>query len=770
MNIVKSLRDGSFDRKTSDDSAFVSPDEWREHFSTLLGPPISPTQTDQQLIDYIDKHCDNFESELGAPFTRTEYLEGVSNLANNKAMGFDRISNEILKTSKLVIAEPTLRLFNTILSSSIYPSQWKLDILSPIHKSGEKDDPHNFRGVAVSSCFGKLFNKLLQKRLEKMCQSKGFISDVQGSSKAGSRTSDHLLIVKFLIDKYVKQGGKYLYTCFVDLRKAFDTVPRTKLFYTLLKDYSIGGKFLKILQEMYSNNEIFVKLSDGLLQPFKTTVSVKQGCVFSPILFNLYIEKICQIFDQTCSPVKVNGRDLNCLLWADDLLMVSETAAGLQNCIDKMHSFYTDLGLEINIKKTKVIIFNKRGTTLEKKFNFCLNGAKLIITDQYQYLGIKLRPSGSLKLSTEELHDKASRAWFGISNTIFKNKRMESDKVFGIFDSLITPIATYASTFWLPFIISKAGFNSIEKLMDTWGIIKAETLNQKCARMFLSVHSKASRLAVLGELGRYPLFVNALSQCLNYKLSLFKRQSSTNLIGDVLTEMKAMSLDGRDCWLTRVNNIEKLLKIPQNLKFSKSSGKNLTAIVKSKFDSFWLSKVNEFKAKNNDNLDHNKLRIYRQFKSSFTIEPYITLVRNRNQRSSLSRLRISAHTLATEVLRRCRPVIPLERRFCAYCQTKPEPEAMIGQVVGDSNSGNKQFVDSEQHFLLFCDVFKNTRNCLFEKVALIIHGFKGFSDEDKFKTLMCPTTPQLIKLVNRYINFMFQKREKLKLGATLDDL
>ena len=296
---------------------------------------------------------------------------------------------------------------------------------------------------------------------------------------------------------------------------------------------------------------------------------------------------------------------------------------------------------------------------------------------------------------------------------------MESDKVFGIFDSLITPIATYASTFWLPFIISKAGFNSIEKLMDTWGILKAETLNQKCARMFLSVHSKASRLAVLGELGRYPLFVNALSQCLNYKLSLFKRQSSTNLIGDVLTEMKAMSLDGRDCWLTRVNNIEKLLKIPQNLKFSKSSGKNLTAIVKSKFDSFWLSKVNEFKAKNNDNLDHNKLRIYRQFKSSFTIEPYITLVRNRNQRSSLSRLRISAHTLATEVLRRCRPVIPLERRFCAYCQTKPpEPEAMIGQVVGDSNSSNRQL-------RAFLNTSQNNKKCCSESTKCLLPEFES---------------------------------------------
>ena len=208
---------------------------------------------------------------------------------------------------------------------------------------------------------------------------------------------------------------------------------------------------------MYTNNKIFVKLSDGLLKPFTTTISVKQGCVLSPILFNLYIDKICNIFDESCDPVTTNNRDLNCLLWADDLLLVSRSANGLQNCIDKMYNFYSELGLEINIKKTKIIIFNKRGISFENKFNFNLNRAKLEITNQYQYLGIKLRPSGSLKLSTEELHDKASRAWFGISNTIFRNKRMQHDQVFGIFDSLITPVATYASSFWLPFMIKKMG-------------------------------------------------------------------------------------------------------------------------------------------------------------------------------------------------------------------------------------------------------------------------------------------------------------------------
>ena len=161
MNIVKSLRDGSFDKKKSDDSSFIGPEKWREHFSALLGPPVSVTQNDKEMIDYIESNCDKFESDLGTPFTRAEYLIGVSSLANNKATSFDKISNEILKVSKLVIAGPILRLFNAILSSGSYPAQWKLDILSPLHKSGEKNDPNNFRGVAVSSCLGKLFNKLL---------------------------------------------------------------------------------------------------------------------------------------------------------------------------------------------------------------------------------------------------------------------------------------------------------------------------------------------------------------------------------------------------------------------------------------------------------------------------------------------------------------------------------------------------------------------------------------------------------------------------------
>ena len=74
-------------------------------------------------------------------------------------------------------------------------------------------------------------------------------------------------------------------------------------------------------------------------------------CGISPLLVNLFINKLQDIYDETCDPVKLGNDDLSSLLWADDLVILSSTAQGLQNAIDNTFSFYEDLGPDLNTKK-----------------------------------------------------------------------------------------------------------------------------------------------------------------------------------------------------------------------------------------------------------------------------------------------------------------------------------------------------------------------------------------------------------------------------------
>ena len=356
-----------------------------------------------------------------------------------------------------IVNDPLLKLFNSIVNHSFYPSVWKWDVLHPLHKSGELDNPNNFRGIAIASCFGKLFTTLLRNRLQDICNENNIISRFQGSGKKNCRTADNHMIVRFLIDKIVKGERKKLYCCFIDIKKAFDFTKRNHLFYKLISKYKIGGNFLKILQQIYSDHKVYVRVAGGLLQPIKTTIGLKQGCCLSPLLFNLFVNDLPLIFDQSCDPVTIENENVNCLLWADDLLILSRSPQGLQNSISKTNTFYKDLGLEINQSKTKVMVFNGRGLKLDNvpEHKFLIGGCPIQVVDTYQYLGLNLKSSGSMQFAVNQLCDKASRAWFAISNVLYLNKRLAVSRAFRLFDSLVRPVGLFACEFWLPTVLPK---------------------------------------------------------------------------------------------------------------------------------------------------------------------------------------------------------------------------------------------------------------------------------------------------------------------------
>jgi hypothetical protein len=289
-------------------------------------------------------------------------------------------------------------------------------------------------------------------------------------------------------------------------------------------------------------------------------------------------------------------------------------------------------------------------------------------------------------------------------------------------------------------LINKKGLGDLNCLMKFWENFQPEILNQKVCRMLLSVHKKCSRLAVQGELGRYPVLLPALKLCIKYQYQL-NQSDQKSLVYKAVNEMK--DNPQLDSWYTRVDKIKTMLKIPLLYGKPDKVGFVIDKIIKGKFDRFFLDEINIIKI-GSDGLDHNKLRIYKTLKGSFKQEPYITNIKNRNQREWLSRYRISAHTLRVETGRYTSPVTPMSQRVCVYC-----------------DSGE---CDTEQHAILVCETFNLKRQCFIGRMTALLPSFPSLSPEQQLKTILCPATTQLAKCASKYLGILSTIRKEIDSG------
>jgi hypothetical protein len=240
-------------------------------------------------------------------------------------------------------------------------------------------------------------------------------------------------------------------------------------------------------------------------------------------------------------------------------------------------------------------------------------------------------------------------------------------------------------------------------------------------------------------------------------MSLLGHNKPSSLVTCAVREMQDMASSGVDCWLTRVNKIQTLLNISDRFTFRKGSGKITTSSLKSQFDRYWLDCLNTTKTKTNqDQTDHNKLRTYRTYKSSFTREPYIDLVRNRNQKSFLARFRTGSHFLGIERGRWTRPVTPIEQRICSYCSPLTTSTSSPSSPLPPAGP-----VDDEQHFIIKCTKFEPERNTAFEEMSSLVPNFLNMTEQQKFNTFLCPVEPKTAKIANKMIKQMFELREKI---------
>jgi hypothetical protein len=305
-----------------------------------------------------------------------------------------------------VIIKSIAKMFNLILKTGIYPKSWKDSYIIALHKKGDKSDPNNYRGISLISNLPKIFNAVLNNRLITVVDKQ--LNNCQFGFRENHRTADSIFILKSLINKYIHKNNKKIYACFIDLRKAFDSVWRTALLYKLCK-MGVGKSFYRVIKQQYLNTKSSLKHKDHISDYFDITRGVKQGDSLSPTLFNIFINDITKgLEDDNSSPLELINSKLGSLLFADDLLLLSESKEGLQNSLNKVSMFCENWQLSLNINKTKSMVFS---TTKQKPETSILvyKNKKIENVSEYPYLGLLIKSNGNLSHSTAELTKKAKR-------------------------------------------------------------------------------------------------------------------------------------------------------------------------------------------------------------------------------------------------------------------------------------------------------------------------------------------------------------------------
>ena len=151
-----------------------------------------------------------------------------------------------------------------------------------------------------------------------------------------------MYILNSVYESYVSHGKGNIYLAFVDFTKFFDTI-NWEMYYKLLK-YDMRT----IIKSMYSATSYRLKIGDHICPSFLAASGVKQGCPMSPVLSNIYQNDLHKFFGENCDPVHIGDSHVNSISWADDLLLLSTSKEGLQQCLKNMKTYCCKWGLVVN--------------------------------------------------------------------------------------------------------------------------------------------------------------------------------------------------------------------------------------------------------------------------------------------------------------------------------------------------------------------------------------------------------------------------------------
>ena len=430
-------------------------------------------------------------------FTMSELREAISSTGNT-SIGPDKLHYAFFRQLPESAMQFMLRTMNNLYSQHVFPAAWKEAIVIPLPKPGkDRKNPANYRPISLTSCLGKLLERMVGKRLTWYLETNNLISKNQSGFRKNHTTYDHIIRIETDIRKGFK-SKKTTTAVFLDISRAYDMVHKPVLISKLHK-MGIRGHLAYYLIGFLSGESRFQVRSRSIhSNTYSLQNGLPQGSCISPTLFNIMIN---DLFDTVPPNINYSLFADDCSIWCTDADS-EHSVPRLQSALDRIDDWARKNGCIFSPSKSAVVIFSKNNKMRQTESQLSISQNTMPYVSSFKFLGIVLDSRLSMVKHIEYIKTKCNarlnlfRCIAGIDFGADRKTLLQ------LYRSLVRPIIEYGAV-----IYAAASENQLKKV---------ETIQNTFIRIALGVMKTSPIPSLQVESGIQPLYFRRVEQSLRY--------------------------------------------------------------------------------------------------------------------------------------------------------------------------------------------------------------------------------------------------------------
>ena len=293
------------------------------------------------------------------------------------------------------------------------PKSLKSGIILPVFKDkgAKANNKDNYRGITLFSTLCKIYEMILLNRLDNFAAHKGFFSEMQFGFQEGVGCTEASFTILETINHMLERGSK-VFSCFLDVRKAFDTVWIEGILYELFSELGIGGRMWKVIKDLYTNVKAQVLYAGTLSRKIDVSQGTGQGRILAPFMYKVYVNGLLGVLTNHCYAIFINGLRISSPSFADDITLLALHPSFLKTFMSICYKYGIKWRYEFNHSKSGIVTF---GESKPQHFESIKNRVWLLgdtmVDELYEYRNLSVLKNyvGSFSSNVEDNIDKTRK-------------------------------------------------------------------------------------------------------------------------------------------------------------------------------------------------------------------------------------------------------------------------------------------------------------------------------------------------------------------------